>query len=84
MPEKETTVTTKGQVTIPAEIRAKLGLKPKDKVQFEVIDDSVVLKKAKSRIERHFGVVPVPGVLDSKQEREAFEEGVAEEVAAKG
>lgn len=84
MPERETTMTTKGQVTIPAEIRAKLGLKPKDKVQFEVADDAVVLRKASSRIERHFGSVRVAKVLDSEQEREAFEQGVAEEAASEG
>ena len=84
MPERETTITTKGQVTIPAEIRAKLGLKPKDKVHFELAVDAVVLRKASSRIERHFGAVRVPKVLDSQQEREAFEQGVAEGVSAEG
>ena len=32
----ETTLTEKGQVTIPQEIRKLLGLRPKDKVRFEV------------------------------------------------
>jgi len=82
--ERETTITIKGQVTIPAEIRAKLGLKPRDKVQFELEDDTVILRKSASRIERHFGAVQVPKALDWRQEREAFEQGVAEEVGAEG
>jgi len=79
----ETRLTQKGQVTIPVEIRAKLGLKPKDKVRFEVEGEAVRLKRASSRIDRHFASVPVPGKpLDWRQEREAFEQGVTEEIPA--
>ena len=39
-------ITTKGQVTIPQEIRERLGLLPHTEVDFEVRDDMVVLKKA--------------------------------------
>lgn len=83
MRELETTLTRKGQVTIPAEIRARLGLKPKDKVRFELEGDAVTIRPAPSRIARHFGAVKVPGQpLDARSERLLFEHGVAEEVAA--
>ena len=36
------TVTSKGQITIPKDIRAMLGLEPGDKVNFLVDDDGVV------------------------------------------
>jgi AbrB family looped-hinge helix DNA binding protein len=39
-------ITTKGQVTIPQEIRERLGLLPHTEVDFEVRDDVVVLRKA--------------------------------------
>jgi AbrB family looped-hinge helix DNA binding protein len=39
-------ITTKGQVTIPQEIRERFGLLPHTDVDFEVRDDLVVLKKA--------------------------------------
>ena len=39
-------ITTKGQVTIPQEIRERLGLLPHTEVDFEVRGDVVVLKKA--------------------------------------
>ncbi len=34
-------VTSKGQVTIPQEIRRRLGIEPGSEVQFEVEDDGV-------------------------------------------
>ncbi|MBH8552382.1 AbrB/MazE/SpoVT family DNA-binding domain-containing protein [Nostocaceae cyanobacterium CENA357] len=40
-------ITSKGQVTIPVEIREKLGLIPNTEVEFEVIGDAVYLRKAK-------------------------------------
>jgi AbrB family looped-hinge helix DNA binding protein len=40
-------ITSEGQVTIPVEIREKLGLVPDTEVEFEVIGDAVYLKKAK-------------------------------------
>ena len=39
-------ITTKGQVTIPQNIREHLGLLPHTEVEFEVRDDVVVLTKA--------------------------------------
>ena len=40
-------VTSKGQVTIPIEIREKAGILPNMDVEFEIIKDKVFLKKAK-------------------------------------
>lgn len=39
-----TTVTQKGQATIPVNIRRKLGIKPGQKVYFEEIDNKVILR----------------------------------------
>ena len=38
-------VTTKGQVTIPMEIRERLGIQPGSVVDFELVKDAVVLRK---------------------------------------
>lgn len=44
------TVTTKGQVTIPKPVRERLGVKPGDEVSFELAADGrVVIAKAKPR-----------------------------------
>jgi AbrB family looped-hinge helix DNA binding protein len=42
------TISSKGQVTIPAKIRAHLGINTKDKVQILIRDDEIILKPAKS------------------------------------
>jgi antitoxin PrlF len=41
-----TTMTSKGQVTIPKRMRQTLGLKPGSDVAFELVDGQVVVKKA--------------------------------------
>ena len=42
-------ITSKGQVTIPVEIREQLGLTPNTEVEFEVIGDAVYVKKTKAK-----------------------------------
>jgi AbrB family looped-hinge helix DNA binding protein len=51
-------ITTKGQVTIPQEIREQLGLLPHTEVDFEIRNDEVVLTKA-ARGRRLWAVVHV-------------------------
>ena len=47
--ETDMRITTKGQVTIPLDIREHLGLLPHTEVEFEVQGDTVVLRKAEGR-----------------------------------
>ena len=78
----EATLSQRGQVTIPSEIRKRLGLKAHDRVRFQVDGDAVTIQAARSRIARHFGAVePVGQTLDERAEREAFEQAVADDVA---
>ena len=44
--EKEATLTSKGQLTVPAEIRKALRLKQGDRVVFETKDGGVMLRRA--------------------------------------
>ena len=62
-------LTTKGQVTIPQDIRQRLGLLPHTEVQFDVVGDSVRIRKARGKrtrgqmlIERLQGSAPKPGL----------------------
>ena len=81
----ETTVTQKGQVTIPAEIRSRLGLKARDKVRFEIEGDAVRLRATPSKVLRWYGAVTAKKRPEDFQEvREEFETGVAEEADAEG
>jgi len=43
------TITSKGQTTIPKDIRDALNLQPKDKVQFTLLADGTVIMRAKCR-----------------------------------
>lgn len=40
------TLTSKGQVTIPQDIREKLGLQPGTRVVFDIVGNSVRIRKA--------------------------------------
>lgn len=40
-------ITSKGQITIPIEIREKLGLLPNTEVEFRIVGDAVRIKKAR-------------------------------------
>ena len=78
--ELETTLTQKGQVTIPQRIRLKLGLKPRDKIKFELSGDRVTLWPVSSRLLAGYGAVnPKNRPEDFKKIREEFEQGVAKE-----
>ena len=63
-------ITTKGQVTIPLDIRHQLGLLPYSEVEFEIVGDSVRIRKTKGsktrgqRLIEHMrrGPKPMPGM----------------------
>jgi antitoxin PrlF len=44
-----TTMTIKGQVTVPREIRDRLGLKAGDKMAFTMLSDGTVVMRPKTR-----------------------------------
>ena len=44
-----TTMTTKGQVTVPREIRDRLGLKSGDKMVFTMLSDGTIVMRPKTR-----------------------------------
>jgi antitoxin PrlF len=55
------TITSKGQTTIPKEIRDCLGLQPKDQVQFTLVADETVIMRVKKRSVRElFGLLRDP------------------------
>lgn len=45
-------ITSKGQVTIPIEIREKMGFLPDTEVEFKVTGNTVLLRKARSSSKR--------------------------------
>ena len=57
MKEITTTLTQRSQVTVPAEVRRLLGLKPRDKVTFAIAGGEVLLKPVAYSLESAYGSV---------------------------
>ena len=59
------TISSKGQVTVPQEIRKRLGLEPGDRVEFVVEEDRTVIRPARKEgnfFEKFIGIAgPFPG-----------------------
>jgi antitoxin PrlF len=81
----ESRMTQKGQVTIPADVREKLGLKPGDVVQFEEHDGSWIVRPRESRLADIYGAVAPRARPENWHEvRKTVEAAIAREVAAEG
>ena len=50
-------ITSKGQVTIPQEIRLRLGLQPETEVEFDVVGNTARIRKVQGRPGRGPGLV---------------------------
>jgi AbrB family looped-hinge helix DNA binding protein len=79
----ESVVRENGSVTIPTEIRGALGLKPNDRVEFEIVDGRAVLIPVRRSIFDYFMSIPALDTpLTDDEMEDAFEQGVADEVVA--
>ena len=58
MPRYTSSVSPKGQITIPANIREQFGIDPKDRVSFEVIAEGILIKPVESPVDALYGSVP--------------------------
>ena len=74
-----TTLTQRSQVTIPAEVRRVLGVKPRDKVAFTIEDGGVRLAPAPFSLESAYGSVkPVEKPENFEEISRAAKEAKAE------
>ena len=86
MTEFTSSVSPKGQITLPLEIRRRLKIKPKDKVSIRLEGEEVRITPAGSRLEASFQAVPaldpprrwneVTGIASEGHAREAAQEGL--------
>ena len=80
MREMLSTVTTKGQVTIPVEVRRLLGVAAHEKVAFIVEGDRVRLARKGSVVERTAGMLKTAQPpLSAEELREVAEQAIADE-----
>lgn len=70
-----TTVTQKGQITIPIEVRRELNLKPGDRVEFITQNHEVKIFKKKTNIKDSFGILKVKKIVSLKQIEDAIKQG---------
>jgi AbrB family looped-hinge helix DNA binding protein len=64
----KSTVSSKGQVTIPVEVREKLGLRPGTPVEFELREGGAMLKKGSGQVhpvDLVYGIAPDIGPTDA-------------------
>jgi AbrB family looped-hinge helix DNA binding protein len=62
MDELITSVTQKGQVTIPKQVRKLLGIRPRDKIRFRIRGGNVQIQRLALTLEEAFGAVqPLTG-----------------------
>lgn len=54
------TVTTKGQTTIPKDVRDAAGLKAGDRIHFTVLEDGTIILRVKNRSVRDLAIKPKP------------------------
>lgn len=74
-----TSITRKGQLTIPARIRELLGLRQGDRVDFIKSDDRVVIQRGESTVAKTAGIVKTAASsFTAKQLREEAEQAIAE------
>lgn len=74
-------VTTKGQVTIPVDIRSHFNINPNDRVDFIVEGEQIILKPVKSLRELR-GAVTEKSRTDETGERAVAKAAVAKRVQA--
>lgn len=66
------TLTSKGQTTIPKDIRDALGLQPSDELVFTLLSDGSVVMRAKTRSLRDLaGAWKAPKAAQSKSQKRA-------------
>ncbi len=87
MKELLSVVTRKGQITLPAAMRRRLGIKEGDKVALSLDDTApvqvIIVRPVRSVAELTYGAVsPRKRPEDFQELRQRFEEGTAEEVMA--
>jgi antitoxin PrlF len=73
-------VTTKGQVTIPAEIRTRFQIRPNDRVDFFIDGDRIIITPVKT-LKQLRGTVTAAGSGILAEERAEAKRAVAERVA---
>jgi AbrB family looped-hinge helix DNA binding protein len=81
----ESSLSPKGQITIPLEVRRRLGMNPRDRVVIHVEDDLITVAPAADSLETIYQSVPaLPNRLTDEEMTEIAAEEHARRTARKG
>lgn len=72
MNRKTSSMSSKGQVTIPQEIRVRLGLRAGDRVEFVVEDGRTILRPADKRTRSFRDFIGIAPGFESREEIDAW------------
>lgn len=82
--EHYTTITRKGQITIPVQIRRRLKLEEGDRIAVVLDGEQVRLRRTEGVVAQTAGLLKAKGrTLKAEQEREQAEKAIAEETAVR-
>jgi|JI10StandDraft_1071094.scaffolds.fasta_scaffold136545_6 antitoxin PrlF len=73
------TLTSKGQITIPANFRHALDLHPGDTLLFDLVDHRVIISKKKDDITQAFGMYRVNKKITLKNIQKVIEAGYSDD-----
>ena len=81
----QSTITDKFQTTIPREVREALGLRPRQRISYEVRSDQSVVLRPEPALDELFGSLKLKRpVASTQEEKRAAREAMARETARKG
>jgi antitoxin PrlF len=81
----QSTITDKFQTTIPREVRKALGLKPRQRVSYEIRSDGSAVLRPEPDLDELFGSLkPKRPVVSAADEKVAARQGLAREAAREG
>ena len=81
----QSTITAKFQTTIPREVREALGLRPRQRISYEVRSDQSVVLRPEPALDELFGSLKLKRpVASTQEEKQAAREAMARETAKKG
>lgn len=81
----QSTITDKFQTTIPREVREALGLRPRQRISYEVRSDQSVILRPEPALDELFGSLKLKRpVASTQEEKQAAREAVARQSAGKG
>ncbi len=77
-----TTITNSGQITLPAEVRRILGVKPRDRVEFAIDGNEVRIERMKYTVRTAAGSVRATRTEDIDKMIHEAQEEMAERIVA--